>query len=534
MTKRAGPAPGLSKMGMTRDIERLTKERFDVIILGAGIHGACAARDAALRGLRVAVIDRADFGGETSHNSLKTIHGGIRYIQHLNFSRTLASIREQAIWLRTAPHLTRRLPFLMPTYGHGLRGPLAMFAGLSLYRALGWGRRRGIPPEAQIRPGRVMGPSSTRALLPDIPDAGLSGAASWDDAQIRFADRAILELVSDAADHGAVLAPYVEATEILSNNGRATGVSVRDVLTGTDHTINGAVVVNTTGPWASQLAGDLPDQNAQVSLTRSMNIVTRRKPPDFAFAIKSDEASDSKLGQTKRLFFAVPWEDCTIYGTTYGPVRPGPDRRSAQEADILAFLDDLNAAWPALRLTIDDVLYCHRGLTPAEEGSGSAGQLHDSLVIDHGAKGGLQAMISVVGVKWTTGRLVAEQAVDIVCRHLGHQASGRTSTMPLRPLKDVTYDLAGFSEDQIRQFCQTHMDLTLTLRLRDMLLRRTDDLVRGRLSPREIVIVARCMRDHLGWNETHCIEEADSLQDIWLPPHIQEVFDPEVLFGSKT
>ena len=100
---------------MKRDIEKLKSEQFDLLIIGGGSHGACAARDAALRGMKVALVDKGDICGATSHNSLKTIHGGIRYLQHLNFKRTLESIKEQKIWLRTAPHLVKPLPFLMPT-----------------------------------------------------------------------------------------------------------------------------------------------------------------------------------------------------------------------------------------------------------------------------------------------------------------------------------------------------------------------------------------------------------------------------------
>lgn len=334
---------------MQRDLTRMAASPFDVLVIGAGIHGACAARDAALRGLRVALVERGDFGGETSHNSLKTVHGGIRYIQHLNFARTRASIREQTVWLRTAPHLVRPLPFLMPTFGHGMRGPGAMFAGVQLYRMLGLGRNGGLGAASRIRPGRVMGPAAARAIVGEIPGDGLTGAALWDDAQIRFADRAILEILGDAVAHGAQVANHAEVTDLLQEGGRVTGGTVQDRLTGETHEIAGRVVLNAAGPWVGDLAGDLPGHGARLPLTRSMNIVTRRPARDVALSIQSNRASDSKLGQTKRLYFEIPWEGCAMFGTTHAPAGDGPDTVATQQAEIATFIAELNAAWPGPR-----------------------------------------------------------------------------------------------------------------------------------------------------------------------------------------
>ena len=519
-------------MAMTRDPRRLASERFDVIVVGAGIHGACVARDAALRGLRVAVVERGDLGGETSHNSLKTIHGGIRYIQHLNFTRTRESIREQTIWLRTAPHLVRPLPFLMPTYGHGMRGPAAMFAGIQIYRALGLGRNAGLAPQARIRPGRVMGARAARAQVPDMPAAGLTGAALWDDAQVRFADRAVIEILSDAAAHGAAMLTHAEATAVLSAGGRATGLSVTDRLGGATFEVSGRLIVNAAGPWAGALAADLPDAAAAVPLPRSMNIVTRRPPREAALSIKSAQASDSKVGETKRLFFAVPWEGCTIFGTTHAPAGDGADTPDRQAADIEAFIGELNAAWPALGLSMDEVVYCYRGLTPAERSGTGQSRSHESRILDHARRGGLDGLVSIIGVKWTTARLVAERTVDLAAVKLGAGAPCRTRQAPLPPLEDVGYDLAGRTEREIAATCRAHMERTLTYTLRDMLERRTDDLAQGRLSAGEIACVARAMRGYLGWDAQECARQAAMMRERWLPARTRRVFETGVLFGD--
>ncbi len=510
---------------MKRDLSALAAGSYDLVVIGAGIHGACIARDAALRGLSVAVLERGDLGGETSHNSLKTIHGGIRYIQHLNFSRTRLSIRERTVWLRTAPHLVRPLPFLMPTYGHGARGPLAMFAGIALYRLLGIGLTSG----AQVPPGRVMGAATCRAAMPGVPETGLTGGAIWSDAQIRFADRAVIEILNDAAVHGAAIANHAEVSGILRAGGRASGVSVRDGLTGARYEVSARQIINAAGPWAGGLADDLPEAAARVPLTRSMNIVTRRKAPDMAFSIKSAQTSDSRLGKTKRLYFMVPWEGVSIFGTTHVPDTGAPDTPNTQDAEIATFISELNAAWPGLGLTEDEVTYCYRGLTPADHGGGRS---HESRVLDHAAFGGLEGLSTIIGVKWTTSRLVAEQTVDLAMSKLGRTETCRTRTAPIPPVGTLDYALAGRPADEIRAVCTAHMQHAMTYTLRDMLLRRTDDLVRGQLGPEEIRTVARTMRDHLGWDAQACATEAARMQDRWLPEATRKVFQKQTLFGG--
>lgn len=510
---------------------RIASGVFDLVVIGAGIHGACVARDAALRGLKVAVLERGDLGGETSHNSLKTIHGGIRYIQHLNFARTRLSIRERTIWLRTAPHLVRPLPFLMPTYGHGVRGPAAMLAGITLYRLLGLGLGTGA---ADVPPGRVMGAGACRKMMPGVPGEGLTGGAVWYDAQIRFADRAVLEILADAATHGAQVASHAEVIGILQADGKATGVAVRDALTGETFEVGARAVVNAAGPWAGPLADDLPDAVAHVPLTRSMNIVTSRSAPDMAFSIKSARESDSKLGRTKRLYFMVPWEGVAIFGTTHFPATDDTDPPEAQGAEIAEFIEELNAGWPGLDLSQDEVTYAYRGLTPAEESGGKASRSHESRVLDHAATGGQAGLLSIIGVKWTTSRLVAEQAVDLAMGKLGRAGACRTRTEPIPQIGGVSYDLAGRPSDEIRETCHAHMTRTQTVTLRDMLLRRTDDFVRGHLSAGEIRTVAGAMRDHYGWDRAACDQQTALVRDRWLPEDLHRLFEDDGLFGDKT
>jgi len=204
---------------MKRDPERLTERTFDVLVVGAGIYGAWAALDAALRGLAVALVDRGDFGAATSANNLRVIHGGLRYVQHLDFGRMRESIREQRILMRVAPHLVHPLPCAVPTYGHGLRGRLALRAALLVNDLVGLGRRRGSAPDKALAPGRLVDRRRMREIAPDLPDRGLTGGAVWHDAQVRDPERLVLAIIETAAKHGAVAANHVEAKEFLVERG---------------------------------------------------------------------------------------------------------------------------------------------------------------------------------------------------------------------------------------------------------------------------------------------------------------------------
>ena len=521
---------------MERDLASMASKAFDVIVIGAGIHGACVARDAALRGFSVAIIDRGDFCGQTSHNSLKTIHGGIRYIQHLNFSRTIESIKEQSIWLKTAPHLVAPLRFVMPTYGYGLRGPQAMFVGIQLYRAFGLGRNIDIRKDRHIDPGRVVGSRAVNRIVPDLPDKGASGAALWDDAQVAFADRAVLEVLFDAVTAGASAAAYAEVTRLVRTNMRVTGVQVQDGRTGETFEIAGRVVVNAAGPWVGEVVENSDLDGLTAPLTKSMNIVTRKPARNYALSIQSEQSSDSKVGKTKRLFFEIPWLGCAMYGTTHvpAPAQTTANTVDDQDAEIRSFIQELNDAWPSLDLTLDDVCYCYQGYTPATESGSGRSRSHESVIVDHVEKNALEGLVSVIGVKWTTGRLVAERTVDLVCKKLGQQVRCKTRAAPLKPISNVSYEISGKSDVEIEQICRSHIEKTQTFMLRDMLLRRNNDLVRGLLSKSELRSVANTMCKELRWSDDECRRQIDLLRTHWLPKETRAMIDQSTLFESST
>src|SRR5690606_19226027 len=208
---------------MQRDLDALARSQFDVLVIGGGIYGACIARDAALRGLSVALVEKGDFCSGTSHNSLKIIHSGIRYLQHLDFQRVRESIGERRVWLTIAPHLVQPLKFMIPTQGYLARGPLALQAAVLLHRMLGLDWNRGVADELKIPTGRVYGRSALRRSIPGLPLRGLSGAASWHDGQVVDADRMVIECLESAVQHGAKVANYLKADSFLHSGEKIHG-----------------------------------------------------------------------------------------------------------------------------------------------------------------------------------------------------------------------------------------------------------------------------------------------------------------------
>ena len=164
---------------MQRDPTGLTDKIFDIVVVGGGIYGACIVRDAAYRGLSVALVERGDFGHATSHNSLRLIHGGLRYLQHLDFRRVRQSIGEQNFWLRAAPHIVRPLKFVIPTYGHGTRGPAALWAGIQLYSLVAYDRNRGVDENSQLPAGGVISRRALAETIPGLDGSDVNGGAIW-------------------------------------------------------------------------------------------------------------------------------------------------------------------------------------------------------------------------------------------------------------------------------------------------------------------------------------------------------------------
>lgn len=431
---------------MKRDLDRLAGEEFDLAIVGGGAYGACAAHEAAARGLRVALVERGDFGSGTSSQSLKVIHGGLRYLQHLDLRRTAESIAERRRLLRMAPHLVHPLACAMPVYGHGVRGREALAVGLWLNELAGSSRGGPADPERRIPRGRLLAREEMRALCPGADDRGLTAGALWWDAQAWSTERLLVAFLAAAAQGGAALANHVEATGLAlerrpDGSRRVAGLELRDAAEGRELVLRSRHVLVTAGPWLDGLLAraGVAAGRRRFAPSKALNVAVRRIfSHDTAIALAGRTPfrdRDALLRAGSRLFFLVPWRDVTLVGTRHLSWEGDPDAFAVEPDDALAFLEEAREALPAARLGAADVVGVYGGMLPRAPGTPAAGEVQlqkDGSVLDH-ARGAqpVDGLVSVVGVKWTTARAVAERAVVLVARKLGLAAAARRAPTAL-------------------------------------------------------------------------------------------------------
>jgi glycerol-3-phosphate dehydrogenase len=232
-------------MSASTRLAGLDAATVDAVVIGGGMAGAGVARDLALRGARVALFEKGDFASGTSSKSSKLIHGGLRYLELMDFGLVREALREKKTLERVAPHLVRPLPFLMPVYRGSRRGLVKVRIGMWLYDLL--------TPGKTTDRYRVMRPVEALSLEPSIRPEDLRGAGYYFDDLLLFPERLCLENILSAIRHGARAHNYCEVEEVMRGAGGIEGVRVRDLLTGTVHTVGTSVIVNCTGPWVDRL-----------------------------------------------------------------------------------------------------------------------------------------------------------------------------------------------------------------------------------------------------------------------------------------
>lgn len=420
---------------MKRNLITLTQNEYDVLVVGGGIYGAWMALEAVTRGLSVALVEKGDFCSATSANSLKTIHGGLRYLQHADFKRMRESIAERTTLLRVAPHLIHPLPVIIPTYGHAMKGREIMALALAMNDVISADRNRLADPQKHIPRGYTISASECLRRLPGIPEARLTGGAVFYDAQAYNSERLVIEVLRSAVEQGAHAANYLEVTGFIRQGDIIAGVEARDNLTGDRLAIRSRLVINTAGPWVNRVLGMLNAASLPaIQLGQSVNLVTRRLFEQYAVGLSAPRTyrdSDAIINKGSRLLFFAPWRDCTIIGTTADPYHDSPDSFSITPDYVQRFLDDINQAYPPARLSLDDVKLVHAGLLPAagvDPNSGDARIAKHYRIHDH-RQDGINGLMTVVGVKYTTARHIAEETINRVFRRDGRQSPHSTSAV---------------------------------------------------------------------------------------------------------
>ena len=518
---------------MQRNLQAIANSTYDVLVIGGGIYGACVAWEATLRGLSVALVELADFGGATSANSLKIIHGGLRYLQHADFKRMRESIHERTTLMRIAPHLVHPLPVMIPTYGHGMKGKEALRVAMALNDLISCDRNRLEDRQKHIPPGRILSKEECLRRLPGIPEERLTGAALFYDAQVYNSERLTLAFIRSAEQAGAAVANYVEVTGFIHRDGIA-GVRAKDVLTNSSFEIRAKTTINTSGPWLNRVLSLLGQPQPPRRLARAMNIVTR---PLFNDAVG--------LSSQGRFLFIVPWRGYSMIGTDYAPWRGKPEV-TITEQDLQTFLDQINLACPSLNLTREDVSFVHAGLLPSSGLTPTGEPLlskHYQLY-DH-AQDGFSGLVSIAGVKYTTARDVAQKVVDYVFKSWGQKPPrSLSSVQPLHGAMAVSTiaNPLGLSEPVMRRlvynYGSAYRDVLKYLphdsdrpeqvlkaetihavreemaqKLSDVVLRRTELGTAGHPGDDVLAICAQTMGAELGWSLTKLEQEQQDVQN---------------------
>ena len=391
----------------------LAGECFDVAVIGGGIIGAGIARDAAIRGLRVALFEKSDFGSGTTAGSTRLIHGGLRYLEMLDFGLVRMDLRERETLLRIAPHLVKPLEFIMPFYGNSLFYRCKMKLGMTLYDLLSY--------DKSLPRHRFLTSAELKTLEPNLCRQGLQGALVYFDAQANSPERLCLENIIDACEHGAQTFNYAEVTGALYSGEAIHGINVRDLLSydRTEVSVKSRVVVNASGPWFDRVTGRLtaPGSATQIRTTKGVHITC---PPVTNRAVVIFSRVDG------RLMFVIPWLGYSWIGTTDTDFAADPATVHATSEDVDYVLRSVTEYFP--RLDTTQIYFSNAGVRALVKEKGSVSRKHR---VADGAHSGAGNLISVLGGKITGYRAIAEEVVDAICGKLNVNAPCVTATIPL-------------------------------------------------------------------------------------------------------
>ena len=406
-----------------RQREALARDEYDLLVVGGGITGCGIARDAALRGVKVALVEKDDFASGTSSRSSRLVHGGLRYLEHGYLHLVFEASGERRRLLRLAPHLVRPLEFIWPVYA-GARVPQwKLNAGLTLYDALALFRNVGTHRRLSIR--------QIAAREPALRHEGLVGGARYFDAATDDA-RLTLANAIGAREAGAVVVNHAMVAELLVRDGAAYGARIVDMLDAVRIDVRAKVIVNATGPWSDDMrrlaegGGAVRSSNTAVRGSKGVHIAVARDRIGNHGALTLLSPNDG------RVMFILPSSRQTIIGTTDTFTDAAPDDVRADEADVAYLLAAANAFFPDARLTRDDVISAWAGIRPLMAGGvENADPGHASR--EHAIAEGAQGIVSITGGKLTTYRVMAAEVVDVASARLGNRPRRRPPTYN-RPL----------------------------------------------------------------------------------------------------
>jgi glycerol-3-phosphate dehydrogenase len=401
---------------MRRFLENYKGESFDLIVIGGGITGAAVAYDAASRGLTVALLEKDDFGWATSAATSKLIHGGLRYLNNMEFGLVRESLRERRILENIAPNFVYPIPFMVPNYGRLKDNKWLIMVGLTLYDVLAYDKKWTWDGSKRIPNHSTHSRKKAIEMEPRLRRQGLTGASVYYDCQSIFPERLTLAFIKSAVKYGARVANYAGVEDFIYADGqRIAGVKVRDGITGKMVRVKGSLTVNCGGPWADIILqkAEQGRNNHHIRRSEGIHIITRKLLKKNAVTMMTPKG---------RHFFIIPWRGHSLLGTTDKEYVGNPDGYHVRRAAIEEFIAEVNESFGDGTLSMKDVLYAYGGLRPLvddqTEGTYATSRKYE---IHNNALDGYEGLITVEGGKYTTSRNLAVNVMDMVQRKLKKQ-----------------------------------------------------------------------------------------------------------------
>lgn len=477
-----------SEISRNEQMKALANEPFDVLIIGGGIVGSGIARDAALRGLRTILVEQADFASGTSSRSSRLLHGGLRYLAQGRIGLVREASLEKMRLSKIAAHLCQPLPFLFPVW-KGAGWPLWMLSiGVKVYDLLCGGNNLG--------KSRTYRPTELLKHLPGLRREGLKGGTSHYDALTNDA-RLVIDTLRSAEAAGASLRNYTSFVSGTATNGTWT-CTVRDQLEGNSVEVQARAVVNAAGAWSAKI----PHSTVRLRLTKGVHVVIDHARLPVSEAVVLPEGD--------RILFVIPWGERIILGTTDTEYQGDPAAVRTDAEDIDYILGVVNRAFPEARITVDDVIATWAGVRPLVAPRHEKEGAPSDVSRNHEIRMGEPGWFDVAGGKLTTYRLMAEQTIDQVGRHLGARLPrSRTAELPLTAGPSSGVLPPPIEQNVVVETCRQEW----VVHLDDLLLRRTSwhfyHANQGEIAEK----AAHWMAEVLGWNPERIELELKRYQD---------------------
>jgi glycerol-3-phosphate dehydrogenase len=396
-------------MAIHRNLSDAESRQYELTVVGGGVYGISVAIEAARRGLEVLMIERDDFGSGVSWNSLRILHGGLRYLQSMDLVRYVESVGERRWFLKHFPDVCGPMACMMPLYGKGMRRAAIMRIALLMNDILSIKRNHGVPPKNELGRGVIISSRRAGEQFPLVERKGLEAAAIWYDGQIQNSPRLTMEMCQWASSLGAVLLNHVEATGLDSESGKVSGVRAVDRVSGQELRFRTGAIINAAGPWCEVVAERMGEVETELFPPAfAFNVLFSRPPmAETAVAVTAEE-----LGA--RTYF-LHNEGSYLLGGTYHVALKDSGSNADRGVQLKEFVKDyilqVNRAVPGLNLHENQVLRVYGGRLPAKK-AGREEPTDRPKILDHGSHGGIKGLWSVSGVKYTTARLVAEKTIN--------------------------------------------------------------------------------------------------------------------------